>query len=133
MWVQIYTYKSADWSMILQSSLLLFYITSILWRFESHQVVLWSHSLSSWSYDLINFAFIDRFSENHVIFVILELSYSRTANDPLNLIRLTRQVALWQQDEDNVYRSRSFFAYLRFVLLSEIKHFNCTWFFLSQL
>jgi hypothetical protein len=33
-WVQIYTYRSADWSMILQSSLLFFYITSISWRFE---------------------------------------------------------------------------------------------------
>jgi hypothetical protein len=36
MWIQIYTYRSADWSMILQSSLLFFYITSISWRFESH-------------------------------------------------------------------------------------------------
>jgi hypothetical protein len=94
-WIQVYTYRLADWSMILQSSLLLFYITSILWRFESHQVVLWSHSLSSWSYDLINLALIDRFSENYVIFVIFELSYSRIANDSLNLIRLTRQVAFW--------------------------------------
>jgi hypothetical protein len=30
------------------------------------------------------------------------------------------------QDEDNVYKSRFFFAYLRFILLSEIKHFDRT-------
>jgi hypothetical protein len=39
-----------------------FYIISILWRFESHQVILWVHFfLSSWSYNLINLVFIDRF------------------------------------------------------------------------
>jgi hypothetical protein len=99
-WVQIYTYKSADWSMILQSSLLFFYITSISWRFEFHQVILWSHlfyhrdhivwliSLSSIDFsssiDSINFR------EDHVIFVIFELNYSRIVNDSLNLIRRTR-------------------------------------------
>jgi hypothetical protein len=50
--------------------------------------MIWSISFSS--IDSVNFR------ENHVIFVILELSYSRIANDSLNLIRRTRQVALWQ-------------------------------------
>ncbi len=35
------------------------------------------------------------------------------------------------QDENNVYKVRSFFAYLRFILLSEIKHFDRTWSCLS--
>jgi hypothetical protein len=99
-WVQIYTYRSANWSMILQSSLLPFYITSVSWRFESHQVILWSHFFyhrdhivwlislssidSSSSVDSVNFR------ENHVIFVIFELSYFRIVNDSLNLIRRTR-------------------------------------------
>jgi hypothetical protein len=97
-WVQIYTYRSADWSMILQSSLLFFYITSILRWFESHQVILWSHLLSSWSYNLINLAFIDRFDQlswKSRYFRNLRTSYSRIANDSLNFIRRTRQIALW--------------------------------------
>jgi hypothetical protein len=97
-WIQIYTYRSADWSMILQSSLLLFYITSILRWFESHQVILWSHLLSSWSYSLINFAFIDRFSQlswKSRYSRILRTNYSRIVNDSLNLIQRTRQIALW--------------------------------------
>jgi hypothetical protein len=99
MWIQIYTYKSANWSMILQSSLLFFYITSILRWFESHQVILWSHLLSSWSYNLINFAFIDRFNQfswKSRYLRNLRICYSRIVNDSLNLIRRTRQVALWQ-------------------------------------
>jgi hypothetical protein len=99
-WIQVYTYRSANWSMILQSSLLSFYITPISWRFESHQVILWSHffyhrdhivwltSLSSIDFsssiDSVNFR------EDHVILVIFELSYSRIVNDSLNLIRRTR-------------------------------------------
>jgi hypothetical protein len=82
----------------LQSSLLFFYITSILRWFESHQVILWSHLLSSWSYNLINFAFIDRFSQlswKSRYSRNLRISYSRIVNDSLNLIRRTRQVALW--------------------------------------
>jgi hypothetical protein len=100
MWVQIYTYKSADWSMILQSSLLLFYITSISWRFEFHQVILWSHFfyhrdhiiwlISLSSIDLSSSIDSVNFREDHVILVILELSYSRIVNDSLNLIRRTR-------------------------------------------
>ncbi len=99
-WIQIYTYRSADWSMILQSSLLFFYITSISWRFESHQVILWSHFFYHrdhivWLISLSSIDFsssIDsvNFRENHVIFVIFELSYSRIVNDSLNLIRRTR-------------------------------------------
>jgi sulfur relay (sulfurtransferase) DsrC/TusE family protein len=100
MWIQIYTYNSADWSMILQSSFLFLYITSISWRFESHQVILWFHffyyrdhliwliSLSSIDFsssiDFVNFR------ENHVILVIFELSYFRIVNDSLNFIRRTR-------------------------------------------
>jgi hypothetical protein len=37
------------------------------------------------------------------------------------------------QDEDNAYKSRSFFAYLRSILLSQIKHSDRTWLCLSQL
>jgi hypothetical protein len=37
------------------------------------------------------------------------------------------------QDKDNAHKSRFFFAYLKSILLNEIKHFNCTWFCLSQL
>jgi hypothetical protein len=48
----------------------------------------WSTSLSS--IDPVNFC------EDHVIPVIPELSYYRTVDGPLNLIRRTRQVALWQ-------------------------------------
>jgi hypothetical protein len=98
MWIQIYTYKSANWSMILQSSLLFFYITSILKWFEFHQVILWSHFLSSWSYNLINLAFIDRFSQlswKSRYSRNSRINYSRIVNDSLNLIRRTRQVALW--------------------------------------
>jgi hypothetical protein len=97
-WIQVYTYRLADWSMILQSSLLFFYIISILRWFESHQVILWSHLLSSWSYNLINLAFIDRFSQlswESRYSRNLRTSYSRIVNDSLNLIRRTRQVALW--------------------------------------
>jgi hypothetical protein len=104
-WIQMYTYRSADWSMILQSSLLFFYITSISWRFESHQVILWSHFFYHrdhivWliSFSSINFSSsIDsvNFREDHVILVIFELNYSRIVNDSLNLIRRTRQIALW--------------------------------------
>jgi hypothetical protein len=100
MWIQIYTYRSANWSMILQSSLLFFYITSISWRFESHQVILWFHFFCHrdhivWLISLSSIDFsssIDsvNFRENHVILVILELSYSRIVNDSLNLIRRTR-------------------------------------------
>jgi hypothetical protein len=56
--------------------------------------MIWSISLSS--IDPVNFR------ENHVISVILELSYSRTADGSLNLIRLTRQVALWQRSKNEV-------------------------------
>ncbi len=97
-WIQIYTYRSADWSMILQSSLLFFYITSIFKWFEFHQVILWSHLLSSWSYSLINLALIDRFSQfswKSRYLRNLRTSYSRIVNDSLNLIRRIRQVALW--------------------------------------
>jgi hypothetical protein len=62
-WIQIYTYTSANSSMILQSFLLFFYITSIFRWFESYQVILWSHFLSSWSCNLINLVFIDRFNQ----------------------------------------------------------------------
>jgi hypothetical protein len=37
------------------------------------------------------------------------------------------------KDENNAHKSRSFLAYLRSILLSEIKHFDRTWFYLSQL
>jgi hypothetical protein len=37
------------------------------------------------------------------------------------------------QDEDNVYKFQFFFAYLRFILLNEIKHFDRTWSCLLQL
>jgi hypothetical protein len=37
------------------------------------------------------------------------------------------------QNEDNAYKSRTFLAYLKFVLLSKIKHFDRTWSCLSQL
>jgi hypothetical protein len=100
MWIQIYTYRSTNWSMILQSSLLLFYITSIFRWFESHQVILWFYFLSSWSYNLINLAFIDRFSQfswKSRYLRNLRISYSRIVNDSLNLIQRTRQVALWQK------------------------------------
>ncbi len=30
------------------------------------------------------------------------------------------------QDKDNAHKSRFFFAYLKSILLNEIKHFNCT-------
>ncbi len=99
-WIQIYTYRSANWSMILQSSLLFFYITSISWRFESHQVILWSHFfyhrdhivwlISLSSIDLSSSIDSVNFREDHVIFVIFELSYFRIVNDSLNLIRRTR-------------------------------------------
>jgi hypothetical protein len=99
-WVQVYTCRSANWSMILQSSLLLFYITSISWRFESHQVILWSHFFYHRDHIvwLISLSSIDLFSSvdsinfrwDHVILVISELSYSRIVDDPLNLIRRTR-------------------------------------------
>jgi hypothetical protein len=94
----------------LQSSLLFFYITSIFRWFESHQVILWFHLLSSWSHSLINFAFIDRFSQllwKSRYSRNLRISYSRIVNDSLNLIRRTRQVALW-------HRRLFFFWDLRF-------------------
>jgi hypothetical protein len=97
-WIQIYTYRSADWSMILQSSLLFFYITSILRWFESHQVILWFYLLSSWSYSLINFALIDRFSQLSWESRYLRnsrISYFRVVNDSLKLIQRTRQIAFW--------------------------------------
>ncbi len=104
-WVQIYTYKSADWSLILQSSLLFFYITFDLIKIRvssSHIMIsflyhrdhiIWSISLSSIDF----FSSIDsvNFRENHLILVIFELSYSRIVNDSLNLIRRTSQVAFW--------------------------------------
>jgi hypothetical protein len=98
MWIQIYTYRSANWSMILQSSFLLFYIISILKWFEFHQVILWSHLLSSWSYNLINLAFIDRFNQfswKSRYSRNSRTNYSRIVNDSLNLIRRTRQITLW--------------------------------------
>jgi hypothetical protein len=52
-----------------------------------------ARSISLSSIDSINFR------EDHVIFVIFELSYYRIVNDSLNLIQRTRQVALWHRVE----------------------------------
>jgi hypothetical protein len=98
-WVQVYMYRSADWSMISQSSLLFFYNFGFMKVRVSSSHTMISSLLSSWSYSLINLALIGRslfigrsvnFREDHVIPVIPELSYSRTVDGPLNLIRRTR-------------------------------------------
>jgi signal transduction histidine kinase len=105
MWIQIYTYKSANWSMILQSSFLFFYKTSIFKWFEFHQIILWFHLLSSWLYNLINLVFIDRFSQfswRSRYSRNLRINHSRIVNDSLNLIQRTRQVALWHWNSEKL-------------------------------
>jgi hypothetical protein len=92
-WVQIYTYRSTNWSMILQSSIFI-----LLYNFDLIEIrVSLNYIMISFFYHrdymiwLISFSSIDliNFRENHVIFVIFELNYSWIVNDSLIFIRRT--------------------------------------------
>jgi hypothetical protein len=76
---------------LIKSRILSSYIMISLLYHRDH--IIWSISFSS--IDLSSSIDSVNFRENHVILVIVELSYSRIVNDSLNLIRRTRHVALW--------------------------------------